>query len=162
MTKDKKLRDPAQAILNEICFAQDPIGGGWRYNRHQPGDTSAVGWQLMALKSGHMGYLQVPGQTVANANRFLDSVQENDGANYGYTAPGKNRRAGLTAVGLLCRMYLGWEKDHPALEAGVKYLSDRGPDMQQGGKREDMYYNCLLYTSPSPRDATLSRMPSSA
>ena len=23
-------------------------------------------------------------------------------------------------------------------------------------------YNCLLYTSPSPRDATLSRMPSSA
>ena len=27
----------------------------------------------------------------------------------------------------------------------------------------DLYYNpCLLYTSPSPRDATLSRMPSSA
>ena len=25
-----------------------------------------------------------------------------------------------------------------------------------------MNYNCLLYTSPSPRDATLSRMPSSA
>jgi len=26
----------------------------------------------------------------------------------------------------------------------------------------DAYYSCLLYTSPSPRDATLSRMPSSA
>ena len=26
----------------------------------------------------------------------------------------------------------------------------------------DIYWNCLLYTSPSPRDATLSRMPSSA
>ena len=26
----------------------------------------------------------------------------------------------------------------------------------------DEYTNCLLYTSPSPRDATLSRMPSSA
>ena len=25
-----------------------------------------------------------------------------------------------------------------------------------------MYFVCLLYTSPSPRDATLSRMPSSA
>ena len=24
------------------------------------------------------------------------------------------------------------------------------------------YHSCLLYTSPSPRDATLSRMPSSA
>ena len=27
---------------------------------------------------------------------------------------------------------------------------------------KDKYNNCLLYTSPSPRDATLSRMPSSA
>ena len=27
---------------------------------------------------------------------------------------------------------------------------------------EAQYYHCLLYTSPSPRDATLSRMPSSA
>ena len=26
----------------------------------------------------------------------------------------------------------------------------------------DGFYGCLLYTSPSPRDATLSRMPSSA
>ena len=26
----------------------------------------------------------------------------------------------------------------------------------------EMRYTCLLYTSPSPRDATLSRMPSSA
>ena len=25
-----------------------------------------------------------------------------------------------------------------------------------------IFYGCLLYTSPSPRDATLSRMPSSA
>ena len=30
-------------------------------------------------------------------------------------------------------------------------------------KEEDcLYYNCLLYTSPSPRDGLLSRMPSSA
>ena len=28
--------------------------------------------------------------------------------------------------------------------------------------REGVYDSCLLYTSPSPRDATLSRMPSSA
>ena len=30
------------------------------------------------------------------------------------------------------------------------------------GPEEALGYNCLLYTSPSPRDATLSRMPSSA
>ena len=38
----------------------------------------------------------------------------------------------------------------------------------KNGSRKGFYYNtpqaraCLLYTSPSPRDATLSRMPSSA
>ena len=31
-------------------------------------------------------------------------------------------------------------------------------ELDAGGKKE----TCLLYTSPSPRDATLSRMPSSA
>ena len=30
------------------------------------------------------------------------------------------------------------------------------------GKTTDFFKACLLYTSPSPRDATLSRMPSSA
>ena len=29
-------------------------------------------------------------------------------------------------------------------------------------RNSESIYNCLLYTSPSPRDATLSRMPSSA
>ena len=38
------------------------------------------------------------------------------------------------------------------------------PKMQvfESGGVQDMCGDCLLYTSPSPRDATLSRMPSSA
>ena len=31
-----------------------------------------------------------------------------------------------------------------------------------GAVRFDLFQNCLLYTSPSPRDGLLSRMPSSA
>ena len=37
--------------------------------------------------------------------------------------------------------------------------SDRWKDKNTGEQQER---TCLLYTSPSPRDATLSRMPSSA
>ena len=36
------------------------------------------------------------------------------------------------------------------------------PNLIQGMKTASMFSTCLLYTSPSPRDATLSRMPSSA
>ena len=36
-------------------------------------------------------------------------------------------------------------------------------EQQYGGDvKSEVYTNCLLYTSPSPRDGLLSRMPSSA
>ncbi|MHC4176819.1 MAG: prenyltransferase/squalene oxidase repeat-containing protein, partial [Planctomycetota bacterium] len=126
MTHDKSLHLPAQEAVNFICYAQDPVGGGWRYEPRQKGDTSVVGWQIMALKSGHMSYLRVPPVTVKRASQFLDSVQANYGANYGYTAPAGNRDA-TTAIGLLCRMYLGWKKEHPGLQRGVQWISDLGP-----------------------------------
>lgn len=133
MTNDKDLMVPAQAAINFIVYAQDPVGGGWRYSPKQPGDTSAVGWQLMALKSGHMAYLNVPPATIKGASQFLDSVQVNSGSGYGYTNPGD--AAGTTSVGLLCRMYLGWKKDNGALERGASNLSAMGPS------KTNMYYN---------------------
>eukprot|EP01015_Nassula_variabilis_P023948 TRINITY_DN4527_c0_g3_i1.p2 TRINITY_DN4527_c0_g3~~TRINITY_DN4527_c0_g3_i1.p2 ORF type:complete len:256 (+),score=39.31 TRINITY_DN4527_c0_g3_i1:66-833(+) len=38
----------------------------------------------------------------------------------------------------------------------------RGPIQQQSSQQKTVYYICLLYTSPSPRDRQKSRMPSSA
>lgn len=132
MTQDRRLQMPAQAALNYIMAAQDPAGGGWRYSPKQAGDTSAVGWQLMALKSGHMGFLQVSPLTIKKAVEFLNAVQQDDGATYGYTDPGNG--AGTSAVGLLCRMYLGWKKDHPALQRGVDRLAKMGPN-------KDLYFD---------------------
>ena len=47
---------------------------------------------------------------------------------------------------------------------GMPYSVVLGPDREHQGAVACMAYftTCLLYTSPSPRDATLSRMPSSA
>ena len=132
MTQDKRLQGPAQLALNYIMAAQDPVGGGWRYGPKEPGDTSAVGWQLMALKSGHMAFLQVNPLTIKKAVEFLNRVQADDGAMYGYTDPGNGY--GTSAVGLLCRMYLGWKKDNPALQRGVMRLAKAGPNA-------DLYYD---------------------
>lgn len=136
MTHDRALMAPAQASLNFIAYAQDPIGGGWRYQPKQPGDTSVVGWQLMALKSGHMSYLTVNPMTIRGSIKFLDTVQADGGAFYGYTGPG--RGPAQTAIGLLCRMYLGWNQSHPALKRGVEWIGSQGPSM---GNTANMYYN---------------------
>ena len=46
------------------------------------------------------------------------------------------------------------------------YLSElllsKGYEVHGVKRRSSLFNTCLLYTSPSPRDATLSRMPSSA
>ena len=132
MTKEKSLRVPAQAAVNFVMYAQDPVGGGWRYKPRQPGDTSVVGWQLMALKSGYMGYLQINQQVPAKAMTFLNSVQTENGAKYGYVTPGGT--PACTAIALLCRMYYGWKQDNPSLQKGVDFLDKTGPS-------NDMYYN---------------------
>ena len=49
--------------------------------------------------------------------------------------------------------------DNPEVERVVyKHLKEQGFKFEIN----EQYGDCLLYTSPSPRDATLSRMPSSA
>ena len=140
MTRDRFLRDHAQAAINYIVEAQDPNGGGWRYLPRQPGDTSVVGWQLMALTSAQMAYLRVPPDTLRRARYFLDSVQTDRGAVYGYQHPERTRPA-TTAIGLLCRMYMGWPHDHRPLARGVHILSVLGPSTDESTMRNNMYYN---------------------
>ncbi len=148
MTKDPKLREPAVAALRFIVFAQDPIGGGWRYQPQQAGDTSAVGWQLMALKSGSMMGENAPPFVFERTKKFLDYVQSHGGVRYGYEGPSNSPGRGTTSVGVLSRMYLGWNKELPVLKEAVEYLGDLGPDTRiaEGGSDDDdaeanMYYN---------------------
>ena len=104
----------------------------------QPGDTSVVGWQVMALKSGNDAKLDVSKKAFKGAETFLDLVQSNRGTQYAYM-PGGGRfsepRNSMTAVGLLCRMYLGWDRTNARLAGGVAHLDSAKPSP------DDMYYN---------------------
>ena len=125
MTQDVELQKPAQNAMDYIIRSQDKLGGGWRYVPGEAGDTSVLGWQIMALKSGAMTGLNVPNTTFAGVDRFLDSVAMDQGITYGYEKPG--RGDAVTAVGLLSRMYLGWPKEKPELGQGVILLAEQGP-----------------------------------
>ena len=46
--------------------------------------------------------------------------------------------------------------------SGTILISSDGTSWTTISGQTSMFWGCLLYTSPSPRDATLSRMPSSA
>lgn len=141
MTKDSKLHPPANAALRFIVHAQDPVGGGWRYRVQETGDTSVVGWQLMALKSGNMMGVAAPPVVFERAKKFLNSVQTDGGAQYGYVE-GRPGTRGPTSVGVLSRMYMEWKKDNPTLEKAVAHLGKLGPDTRVKQETEaDMYYN---------------------
>ena len=137
LTQDEWLRDPAQRAVNFIVNAQHRKGG-WRYQPGEPGDTSVVGWQLMALRSAQLGYLTVPPEVFKNATAYLDSCQSTSlGDRYAYM-PGAGQSHVMTAEALLCRQYSGWTQDHPGLMAGVQHLVD--DHLPRGGREVNMYY----------------------
>ena len=54
----------------------------------------------------------------------------------------------------------GYDKEHDIIV--ISKTGKIGEVIELQGLRIALPLDCLLYTSPSPRDATLSRMPSSA
>lgn len=118
MTDDSRWGDAAQRAVNWIEDAQHRRGG-WRYRPGQEGDTSVLGWQIMALESARKAGLAVSSQTWHDASRYLDRVQR--GARYAYQ-PRMQGTATMTAEAILCRMYLGATLDDPTLNEGLDWL----------------------------------------
>jgi hypothetical protein len=121
VTGDEALRQPAQKAIEFICIAQHPAGG-WRYVPFEAGDTSVIGWQLMAIHSARAAFLEVPQDVLDRASGYLDAAQTTrDGSRYAYQ-PRERATPTMTAEGLLSRMYLGWNKSDRGLARGVEWL----------------------------------------
>lgn len=147
LSADPHLKGAAQKAIYFCCKAQNERGG-WDYAPRGPTpDTSIGGWQIMALKSGQMGGLDVPQKTLQNATRWLnDWAGDAEGSVYGYRQPrAKNPDEGgaspqaMIAIGLLCRQYLGWGPRHPGLVKGSHWLT-RPENMPVMPNRSHMYF----------------------
>ena len=126
MTKDGRLREPAQSAVNFIVKAQNKSTGGWRYIPGDPGDTSVFGWQVMALKSAQMAGLDVPAEALDKADEWLNKIGggKHKGL-YGYQGP--SPAPSMVAEGMFCRQLLGHGPDQPMMQETAAYLNTRLP-----------------------------------
>jgi hypothetical protein len=140
MTKDPRLGEAATKAVDFIVKAQHPPSGGWRYNPNEHGDTSVVGWQVMALKSAEMAGLPVPKATYDNVHRWLMSVEGDKpiGGVFGYN--NQHPSPAMTAEGLLCLQFLGEPRTSPRLQHGTDYLLKYLPEKDQRDTSYSWYY----------------------
>ena len=120
MTREERLKGPAQKGLEFIVEARKP-GEGWRY-WPQPdiSDLSVTGWQLMALKSGILAGLEVPMTPIDDAMKWIETLSSQAGL-VGYTNR-DNPTMAMTAVGVLCRQLFGYSRYSPLVERPVRRI----------------------------------------
>ncbi|WP_315852947.1 prenyltransferase/squalene oxidase repeat-containing protein [Novipirellula galeiformis] len=140
MTGDSWLRPYAQASCNFAVRAQSPQGG-WRYQPKMDSDTSVTGWFVMGLKSGEAAGLEVDRYIWPKIQRYFDSVSTDGGEDYygvGYSYMiGDVATPSMTAEGLLCRQYMGADRNLLGMSRSLASLASNHPiDLQD----PDVYY----------------------
>ncbi len=143
MTGDPALREPVQQAIRFIEGARNRHDDGWRYDPGQPGDTSVLGWQVMALKSARLAGAEVSLDAFRSASRWLERVADvQSPGRYAYQ-PGRPITPSMTAEGLFVQQLLGREHDHPHSRDAVKYVSEQLPDWTAGANTYYWYYATL-------------------
>jgi hypothetical protein len=129
MTRDERLRDPAQKAIDWLANAQHEGSGGWRYHPGQFGDTSVFGWAILALHSAEHAGLRVPPQSWTRASNWLPLVSSGPNGGLAAYQPGYEVSHAMTAEALLCRQLLGLPRSHPAMDEAGDYLLTRLPNL---------------------------------
>jgi len=112
MTGDWKYKKAAIKGAHFIIQAQNNSSGGWRYTPRESGDTSVLGWCVMALYSVQRMGMEVPPKTLRGAVKWLDKVGcGRTKILCGYTNP--SPKPAMSAEGAFSRMLLG-QKPSPA------------------------------------------------
>jgi hypothetical protein len=123
MTRDERVVDVLQQALAHIVKGQSS-DGSWRYGYSEGNlpDTSVSGWQIQALKAGHLTGLNVAGVEPAldKSMLFLRSMQGPKGG-FGYQT--REDRYSLTGVGVLCTTF--WRQRDPSALAGVQFMLEQ-------------------------------------
>ena len=136
MTADKRLEGPVRRAVMYTVTAQNPTTGGWRYHVGDEGDTSLLGWQLMALKSADLAGIPMPAHTRQGAIRYLESVSSGRFGGLAAYRPVEPASQPMTAEALACRHFLGIPPNPRAANEAAHYLLSEMP----GDGEPNFYY----------------------
>jgi WD40 repeat protein len=133
-SRDKKLEATAQSLVAFIVESQNK-DGGWsaepsllNSTDKEPSDLVATTWNVVALKTAVWAKLDVPGEVLERANRFLDSLQLEGQPGYRRTKTG-GADPQLMPFAMLARVYLGWNQNRPELSVYLQRESRTGPNV---------------------------------
>ncbi|MHC4252143.1 MAG: prenyltransferase/squalene oxidase repeat-containing protein [Planctomycetota bacterium] len=130
MARIPRTGSAAQKAIDYSLNVHQTDYSGWRYKAKTPADTSVTGWFVMQLKSAKIAGLKVDGKGFQGATTFVDKCTR-DGGLVSYQ-PERSPTSTMTAVGLLCRQFMGWKRDNPVLKTGANYLMDNLPEWDGG------------------------------
>jgi hypothetical protein len=144
MTRDEYVGIPARRAIAFIEQAQNKRTGGWRYKPGDSGDTSVLGWQVMALKSAQLAGLGVDTNGIEGVRRWLNSVAKGEHEGLFSYVPYQDATPTMTAVGQLCYQYLGSNRDDPRMIEGKDYLMKNPPDNSSTRNSYYWYYATMV------------------
>jgi hypothetical protein len=142
-TRDEKLFNAARKAVGYIERAQNESTGGWRYIPNVESDTSVFGWAIMALKSAELAEIPVNSLVFDKAKIWLNSVAKGEHLGLYSYMPYKEVTPTMTAVGMLCRQYMGTDPRGATILEGKKYLMENPPDDLIGRNTYYWYYATL-------------------
>lgn len=129
MTRDERLKPAVSRAVTFIVASQHPATGGWRYQPGDPGDTSQLGWQIMALRSAELAGTPIPDRTRDGIQRFLTSVSSGQHGGLASYRAGERAARTMTAEALASRQFMrlaGQDSSREAAEFIVQELPGAG------------------------------------
>jgi squalene cyclase len=140
MTGDQRLEPAVKKAVHFSIAAQNPSVGGWRYRPGDSGDTSQLGWQLMALASAERAGVAIPANTWARVARFLTIVRRGPHGGLASYRPDGPASTSMTAEALYCRLLLSDLTGDAVDETASREATDNLLASLPTAERVNLYY----------------------
>ena len=150
MSGDERLREPLARAIAHTLSKQSPSTGGWRYAAGDRGDTSQLGWQVMAIHAARNAGLDGLDVPLERAGRFLASVSSGAAGGLASYRPRERPSVAMTAEALFCRLLLGLDPAQPLAIEAVAFIDASALDASTFNAYACYYATLAMFHAGGP------------